>query len=176
MIIKMEYPDPKSKVVEFKREKRVGSLVPLQARYGSCRHERATIIESSRSVECSACKCPLDAFTVLYELAHKQRRWLEDLDAWDAHRDSMLSERYDQEWQQRVGDVIDPPTNPADRRIWDVFHEYMGAKFCGMYKRKQRKRNGPGWYGRSVDGACVSYEYARSRLVEKVSGKPVSAS
>jgi hypothetical protein len=168
MNIPMDAPDPRSNLIEFKREKRTGTLEPVRRRYNDCQHERAQINEGSRSVTCAKCKAALDAFDVLYELATKQRRWLEELDAWDAYRDSKLSERYDTQWERDHEEVTEPPEEPALRRIWDTFAAYLKGNFCAMYKRKQRKRKGPEWYGRSTTGGIVSYEYARSRMVPQL--------
>ena len=121
-----------------------------------------------REVTCQKCGVVLDAFTVLFELAWKQRRWLEELDEWDALRESRLSDRYDEKWAEDHENISAPPTDPALLKIWDVFHSYFGDKFCGMYKRKRRLRNGPDWYGKSNYGATVSLEYAQSVLIAKV--------
>lgn len=159
-------PDPKSNLIQFKRAKHQGTLEPIRSS-GGCRHERCTVDEEKRIVACCACQTILDPFTVLYELAWKQRRWLEELDAWDAYRDSKLSERYDQVWQERKGDIIEPPQDPETRRVWNVFDKYFGERFCGMYRLKARKREGPLWYGRSVTGGCVSFDYAQRELMTK---------
>ena len=161
--------DPQSNLIEFKRQPREGTLKPVRAPYGACKHERVTVSEATRTVTCSACDTELDAFAVLLEMAHKQRRWLNELDEWDARRDSLLSERYDREWERKAGDIVSPPTDLTTLRIWETFHAYLKDKFCGMYRRKARKRYGAMWYGRTSNGGCVSYEYARSRLIPEIS-------
>jgi len=159
--------DPKSNIVAFKA-KRQGNLEPVRKGYNACKHERVTVDEATRSVACRDCKVKLDAFTVLYEMAWKQRHWLEELDQWDAYRQSQLSERYDLEWEQTHEGVTSPPTDPEILKVWNIFQKYFKkGEFCGMHHRKTRKRNGPEWYGRSTYGACVSYEYARSQLIPK---------
>lgn len=168
----MELPfpssDPKSNLVEFKREKRVGSITPVPRSYGSCRHDQTIVDEANRAVTCSKCGALLDAFTVLYEMAKKQRRWLDELDQWDAYRESKLSDRYDEKWARNSQDITSPPIDPETRKVWDVFDKYWGEKFCGMYKLKARKQNGPQWYGKSIHGGCASFEYVRNQLITKV--------
>lgn len=163
-----EQPDPQSNLVEFKHpKKREGTMIPVRRNYDDCKHPKFTVNESTRTVECQTCKTQMDAFNVLYEMAIKQRRWLEEMDEWDARRQSLLSERYDEEWGKCKDDIIEPPSDPTLRRIWDVFQAYYGSKFTAMYRRKQRLRTGPEWYGKSTYGACVSYEYARHQLIPK---------
>ena len=166
--------DPRDNVLQFKREKREGTLIPVRKGFDGCKHAQAIVDQGTRSVSCATCKAPLDAFTVLYELATKQRRWLGELDAWDAYRDSKLSERYGAVWEERSGDVKAPPEDPEMKRVWDTFREYLGESFCAMYRLKQRKRSGTFWYGRTTNGGAVSYNYAREQLLTKV-GKGGSA-
>jgi hypothetical protein len=168
----MDEPDPKSNLIEFTRQKRDGTIQAVRAPYGACEHLRVTVDQATKSVACRECKTPLDAFTVLWELAIKQRRWLDQLDEWDAYRDSLLSQRYDLEWQRRQDDVTAPPDDPAIRKVWDTFHAYIGDSFCAMYRRNAKKRTGVLWYGRTSNGGCVSYDYARSQLVPKIEVVP----
>lgn len=167
MNIPMDNPDPKSNLIEFKRGKREGTIEPVRAAYDSCKHERVMVDEATRTVSCRTCKTPLDAFAVLYELAHKQRRWLDELDHWDAYRESKLADRYDLQWEKDQGEVKHPPTDPASLAIWQSFHRYLGDTFCGMYRRKRGKRNGPEWYGRTTTGGVFSHEWVRQRLLPK---------
>ena len=167
----MTEADPKGNLIEFKKAPRTPNLLPVRPAYDSCKHQRVYVKEGCREVTCRDCKAKLDAFTVLLEMAHKERRWLEDLDAWDARRESMLGERYDEQWERDHDGVLTPPEDPQLRRIWDTFHQAIGEKFCRMYSRKRRKRNGPEWYGVSTDGMGLSYEYARSCLVRKAQAK-----
>jgi hypothetical protein len=170
VIIKMEdlNPDPLSNVIEFTRKKREPLLEPKRADYKACRHVRTTVDEEKRVVSCRDCEAQLDPFQVLWEMANKERRWLDDLEAWEAMRDSRLSDRYDAEWQRHVDDIIEPPTDRRLREIWDTFHGALGDGFCAMYHRKRRKRRGPEWYGRDNRGSTVSLEYARAVLVPKI--------
>jgi hypothetical protein len=168
MNIPFNAPDPKSNLIEFKREKRTGTLEAVRAGYDACKHERLIISEEKRIVTCRACKTPLDPFTILFEFANKQRRWLDELDSWDAYRESKLAERYDLEWAEGLADIKGPPTDPEIRMIWDTFHAVLKDKFCGMYQRKKRKHAGPQWYGRSTSGGIYSYEFARQGLTPKV--------
>ena len=128
----------------------------------------STVSEEKRTVRCRDCDTLLDPFQVLWQMAIKERRWLSDLETWEARRDSLLGERYDAEWIKHVEDVVDPPSNPRLREIWDTFHAYMGDKFCAMYRRKHRQTKGTLWYGRDVRGSCVSIEYVRSQLAPKL--------
>jgi hypothetical protein len=162
-----EQPDPQSNIIEFTRKKREPLLSPVRAGYQACRHPRCWVNEEKRTVSCRDCNTELDAFTVLWEMAKTERRWLDDMEAWEAMRDSRLSDRYDAEWQRHVDDIIEPPADPKLRRIWETFHAVLGDKFCAMYHRKRRKRKGPDWYGRDTRGCTVSLEYARSCLVPK---------
>lgn len=167
-MIKMpENPDPKSNLVEFKKGKREPTMQVARHNYDACRHIHTIIDNDTRSVTCRDCKILLDAFTVLLELAHKERRWLSDLDEWDARRESLLAERYDEQWAKQQATTTEPPADRELRKIWDDFGAYLGPKFCGMYRRKQRKINGPDWYGKTTDGGMYSYEYVRSQLVPK---------
>jgi hypothetical protein len=161
-------PDPLSNVIEFTRKKREPQLGTVRAGYQACRHPRVWVNEEKRIVSCQDCATELDPFQVLWEMAKKERRWLDDLEAWEAMRDSRLSDRYDEEWGRHAGDIIEPPTDPKLLEMWEIFRAILGDKFCGMYHRKRRKRCGPEWYGRNVSGACVSLEYARSVLVPKI--------
>ena len=163
--------DPKGNLIEFKKAPRVASLLPVRPKYDACRHPRVYVAEETRGVECRDCGIGLDAFTVLLEMAHRERRWLEDLDAWEAKRESFLGERYDEQWERDHEGIVEPPAEPRLRAIWDTFHAVLGEKFCRMYERKRRKRCGPDWYGVSTDGAYISYEYARSKLVPKAVSK-----
>ena len=166
-----ENTDPKSNLVTFKSQKREGSLKPIRKSYDSCRHKNCYVDEGKRQVTCRKCGIILDAFQVLYEMALKQRMWLEELDEWDALRDSRLSDRYDMEWERESGEVKSPPSDPEAVKAWNVFKSYFGEKFVSMYRRKHRLRSGPDWYGRSTYGACVSFEYARQQLIPKVTGQ-----
>lgn len=165
-------PDPQSNIIEFTRAKREPNIKIERRGYSDCLHPRTTVHESTRTVTCSICGTLLDAFTVLWEMATKQRRWLDDLEAWEARRDTMLSERYDLEWARRSGDIKEPPQDSQLREIWNTFYAVMGDKFCGMYLRKKRKRTGPLWYGRNIHGSCISLDYARSLLSTRI---PVNA-
>jgi hypothetical protein len=171
MTIKMPEDDPKSNLIGFPIGKRKGTLEPVRKKYDACKHEAVFVEDGIREVTCQKCGVVLDAFTVLFELAWKQRRWLEELDAWDALRESRLSDRYDAQWERDHEAVVAPPADPSLREVWDVFHSYFGDKFCGMYNRKKRKRMGPGWYGKSTYGATVSLEYARSSMIAKAVSK-----
>ncbi len=166
-----EQPDPLANVVEFTRKKREPSLSVKRAGYASCRHLTVFVDEEKRIITCRKCEAILDPFLFLLEMANRERRWLDDLEAWEAMRDSRLSDRYDAEWQRHVDDVIEPPTDPVLRGIWDTFSAVLGDKFCAMYRRRARKRNGPYWYGRDTRGMTVSLEYARSQLILKMRGK-----
>lgn len=170
MTVKMEdaTPDPLSNVIEFIGKKRKPLLDAVRADYKACRHDRVTVSEEKRVVSCRDCGTELDAFQVLWEMAIKERRWLDDLEAWEAMRDSRLSDRYDAEWQRHMDDIVEPPTDRKLREIWETFHAVLGDKFCAMYHRKRRKRRGPEWYGRDNRGCTVSLEYARSTLVPKM--------
>jgi hypothetical protein len=170
VIVKMEdlVIDPLSNVVEFTGKKREPLLRPVRADYKACRHPRVWVNEEKRIVSCRDCETQLDPFHVLWEMAIKERGWLNDLEAWEAMRDSRLSDRYDAEWQRHVDDIIEPPTDRRSREIWETFHAVLGDKFCAMYHRKSRKRRGPEWYGRDTRGCTVSLEYARSVLVPKI--------
>jgi hypothetical protein len=86
-------------------------------------------------------------------------------------RESRLSDRYDEQWARDHEGVIEPPVDPNLRKIWDAFHAYFGDKFCGMYSRKVRKRNGPLWYGKSTYGGTVSLEYVQHCLTTKAVSK-----
>ena len=167
MEIPISQDDPKGKLIQFKARKRTGTLERVRAPYGACKHERIYVVESRREIECQSCKTKLDPFAVLLELATKQRRWLEELDAWDAYRESKLSERYDEQWERDHEGVLEPPADTSLRNIWDTFNSAIGEGFCGMYRRRSRMRNGPEWYGRGAHGLVISYEYARSKLVPK---------
>jgi len=169
MIVKDETPDPlSSNLIEFTRKKREPLLGTVRAGYQSCRHPRVSVNEEKRIVSCRDCDAELDPFQVLWEMAVHERRWLDDLEAWEAMRDSLLSDRYDAEWQRHVDDIVEPPADRRLREIWETFHAVLGDKFCAMYHRKRRKRRGPEWYGRDTRGSCVSLQYARSLLVPKV--------
>jgi hypothetical protein len=168
LIVKDESPDPLSNIIEFTRKKREPLLGAVRAGYKSCRHVRVWVNEEKRIVSCRDCETELDAFQVLWEMAIKERGWLTDLEAWEAMRDSRLSDRYDAEWQHHVDDIIEPPTDPQLRKIWETFHSVLGDKFCTMFHRKRRKRRGPEWYGRDTRGRTVSLEYAKSVLVQKI--------
>ena len=159
--------DPKSNIIDFVKGKRKGTLEPKRAKYDSCKHEAVFVEDGIRQVTCQKCGVVLDAFTVLLDMAYKQRSWLEELDAWDALRESRLSDRYDEQWARDHEGVIAPPFDPLLKKIWDAFHSYFGDKFCGMYSRKSRKRIGPEWYGKSTYGGCVSLEYARNARISK---------
>lgn len=163
-----EKPDPQAKLIEFKRPQREGTLRPVRKTYDSCKHASCFVDEGKREVTCQSCKVLLDPFTVLYEMAMKQRQWLEELDQWDARRDSILSERYDAQWEKDKAEVRSPPSDPETLRIWRTFEGYLKGKFVSMYRRKARLRSGPEWYGRSSDGGMVSFEYARSQMVPKM--------
>lgn len=170
MIIKLEdvTPDPLSNLIEFTRKKREPSLGAVRAGYEACHHPRVWVNEEKRIVSCRDCETELDPFQVLWEMATKERRWLDDMETWEAMRDSRLSDRYDAEWQKHVDDIIEPPTDKRLREIWETFHAVLGDKFCAMYHRKKRKRYGPEWYGRDTRGMTLSLEYARSVLVPKI--------
>lgn len=146
MTIEIPQNDPVSNLIAFEKGKRKGTLEPVRAKYDGCRHVSVFVEDGIRQVTCQTCSVVLDAFTVLLEMAYKQRQWLEELDAWDALRESRLSDRYDEQWARDHEGVTSPPTDPELRKIWDVFHSYFGSKFCGMYRLKSRKRNGPMWY------------------------------
>jgi hypothetical protein len=167
MMSKMPEEDPKSNLISFQKGKRKGTLEPVRAKYDACKHESVFVEDGTREVTCQKCHVVLDAFTVLLEMSYKQRRWLEELDSWDALRESRLSDRYDEQWARDHEGVIAPPENPELRKIWDIFHAYFGARFCGMYSRKRRKRQGPEWYGKGAYGGTVSLEYARHCLTSK---------
>ena len=166
----LDVDSPQSNIIEFKKGKREGTLKPVRASYDACKHVNMFVDEATREVSCQKCGTKLDAFSVLFELAHKQRRWLEELDEWDARRESILSERYDQQWERDHEGIAEPPSDPSLRRVWDTFHSVMGDKFCRMYRRNHRKRNGPEWYGVSTEGMRLSYEYARSKMIPKAAG------
>ena len=100
MTIKMPEDDPKSNLIGFPIGKRKGTLEPVRKKYDACKHEAVFVEDGIREVTCQKCGVVLDAFTVLFELAWKQRRWLEELDAWDALRESRLSDRYDAQWER----------------------------------------------------------------------------
>lgn len=161
------HSDPQSNLIAFEKGKRKGTLDPVRAKYDACKHESVFVEDGTREVTCQKCGVVLDAFAVLLEMAWKQRRWLEQLDEWDALRESRLSDRYDEQWARDHEGVTAPPSDPELRKIWDVFHSYFGGKFCGMYSRKRRKLKGPYWYGKSTYGATVSLDYARSVLISK---------
>lgn len=166
-----EDTDPKSNIIDFQKAKRKGTLEPVRKKYDACKHAAVFVEDGIRQVSCQKCGVVLDAFTVLLDMAYQQRRWLEELDAWDAYRESKLSERYDERWARDHEGIIETPTDPDLRKIWEVFHAYFGDKFCGMYSRRRRKRTGPDWYGKSISGGMVSLEYARSTLVAKALAK-----
>jgi len=171
--VKIPFPeniDPQNNVIAFKRPKREesGTIKPVSKTYESCKHESVYVDEGKREVTCQACKAILDAFQVLYEMALKQRRWLRELDEWEARRDSMLSHRYDEQWAKEKAEISSPPTDPETLLVWETFRDYFKGKFVAMYSRKMRLRNGPQWYGRSNYGGTVSFEYARQQLVQKL--------
>jgi hypothetical protein len=171
MIVDHPQTDPKSNLIAFEKAKRKGTLEPVRAKYDSCRHESVFVEDGIRQVTCQKCGVVLDAFAVLLEMAYKQRRWLEDMDTWEAMRDSRLSDRYDEKWARDHEGIIEPPADPEQRKVWDVFCAYFGDKFCGMYERKRRKRTGPMWYGKGTNGVTVSLNYARSTLTPKAVAK-----
>jgi len=164
----MERQGPLSNIVEFTRKKREPGLQVARVGPDACRHHYLVVDEEKRAVRCRDCGVSLDPFQVLWEMANKERRWLDDLEAWEAMRDSRLADRYDAEWERRAGDVIEPPAAPELRKVWDVFAAALGEKFCAMYRRKARKRSGTEWYGRDTRGGTVSLEYARALLVPKI--------
>jgi hypothetical protein len=139
MTIKMPDDDPKSNLIGFPIGKRKGTLEPVRKKYDACKHEAVFVEDGIREVTCQKCGVVLDAFTVLFELAWKQRRWLEELDAWDALRESRLSDRYDAQWERDHEAVVAPPADPSLREVWDVFHSYFGDKFCGMSGIRRRR-------------------------------------
>jgi len=163
-----EPPDPLSNVVEFTRKKREPSIEIKPAPCDACRHLQVYVDEEKRLVVCRKCKTIIDAFQFLVEMAHQERRWLNDLEGWEAMRDARLSERYDAEWMRHIDDIIEPPTDPQLLVIWNTFHSVLGDKFCAMYKRKKRKTKGPLWYGRDTRGCTISLEYARHQLTPKI--------
>jgi hypothetical protein len=167
MEIKIEESDPLSNVIQFKREQRKPQLQIREPASDACRHINVYVEKETRLVTCQKCDTQLDAFAVLLEMAKKERRWLWDLETWEAMRDSRLSDRYDLEWQKRSGDIVDPPSDLELREIWELFHGYLGDKFCGMYRRKARKRTGPMWYARTTQGGRLSLDYVRSALIPK---------
>ncbi len=159
--------DPDSNLIQFKRPKREGTLVPVRKTYDSCKHDKCFVDEGTRLVTCQNCSAKMDPFDVLLQLAHKQRRWLEDIDSWEAMRDSRLSDRYDKEWEDHKDDVCSPPSDQRTFTIWETFRIYFKGSFVSMYRRKTRLRSGPEWYGRSNHGSTVSFEYARNQLLPK---------
>lgn len=167
MEVKIEESDPLSNLIQFTREKREPQLKITKKRFDACPHLSLYVDEEKRRVTCQKCAVELDAFAVLLEMAHKERRGLWDLEAWEAMRDSRLSDRYDAEWQKHREDITAPPSDPELREIWETFRAYLGEKFCAMYRLKQRKKTGPWWYGRDTRGCCVSLEYVRSSLIPK---------
>lgn len=164
----MNDPEPPSKLISFKRKPREGTLEPKRAGYDACRHKYTIVDQEKRAVTCRDCETALDPFQVLWELAIKQRSVNDDLDAWQARQESLLSDRYDQVWLRHAGDITVPPDDPELRQVWDIFHAYFGDKFTGMFRRKQGKRNGIEWYGRSLHSSVVSLVYARSMLAPKL--------
>lgn len=162
-----ERPDPQSNLIQFKRPKREGNLKAVHKTYDSCRHNKCFVDEGKRLVTCQACGVFLDPFQVLYEMALKERKWLNELDEWDARRESVLSQRYDEQWEEERGWIKSPPEDAATLRIWETFRAYFNGTFVAMFKRKQRLRSGPEWFGKSTYGACVSLEFANSQLIPK---------
>src|ERR1035438_4444385 len=135
MNIKIESPDPLSNVISFERKKREPSLAVKRTNVGpECRHIAVFVDPEMRVVTCQNCRAALDPFQVVLEMAHKERRWLYDLEEWEAMRDSRLSDRYDEEWQKQNAEISEPPQVLELREIWDVFHAVLGDKFCAMYK------------------------------------------
>lgn len=169
MTIEMSKDDPQAKVVELKKGPRQGQFEIKRKSWDGCRHNRTIVDEQNRAVRCRDCEVPLDAFTVLLELAHRERRWLEELDAWDAYRESTLAQRYDTEWQRNQGrEITEPPSDPAIRKVWDYFNHHLGSKFAGLYRRKSRKRSGTEWYGKTIDGGLLSIEWVRKQSAVKL--------
>ncbi len=167
MDIPIPQDDPKAKVVVLKPSRKpTMEITPKD--YAACRHERVFITEEKRMVKCQSCKTILDAFTVLVELARRERRWLQELDAWDAYRESKLAERYDKTWERYANDVTTPPEDPELRRIWNTFERHLGGKFTAMFRRKKGLKRGPEWYARTQTGGCFSYEFVRNQLMPKV--------
>jgi hypothetical protein len=171
MTIELPQEDPKSNLIAFDKGKRKGTLEPVRAGYDACRHKSVFVEEAKRQVTCQKCGAILDAFEVLLEFANKQRRWLDELDEWEAMQTSRLADRYDEQWARDHEGIVTPPEDPATRKVWDIFHAYFGDKFCGMYNRQRRKRYGPEWYGKGTNGLTVSLEYARKCLVPKAVSK-----
>lgn len=168
MEIDINDSEPPPNLISFKREPRKGTLEPKRAGYKACAHRYTIVDQEKRVVTCRDCETLLDTFQVLWELAIKQRRINDDLDAWQARQESLLSDRYDQVWLRHAGDVTTPPDDPEQRQVWDIFHAYFGDKFTGMFRRKRGKRSGIEWYGRSTHGSCVSLIYARSTLAPRL--------
>lgn len=175
----MEIPfveDPKENLLEFKRMKRQGTLEPIHSGYNSCRHKYTLIDQEHREVTCRDCAAKLDPFQVLLDLANKQRQVLDEIEAWEARQESLLSERYDEIWLRHAGDIKEPPPEDAEeRKVWEIFSAYFGDKFTGMYRIKKGKRSGMTWYGRSCTGSCVSLVYARSQLSPRLIAPEVKA-
>lgn len=78
MILKDAFPDPLSNIIEFTGKKREPSLQTVRSGYKACRHPQVFVNEEKRTVSCRDCETLLDAFEVLWEMAVKERRWLDD--------------------------------------------------------------------------------------------------
>lgn len=168
--MEIPFPDsptsPDSNIVEFKPKPTEPTLKIVERPWDACRHPNVFVDEDERKVRCQGCKAELDPFNVILAFARKERAWIVDVETWEARNTSILSDRYDQQWERDKAEIRMPPTDQEDRRVWDTFRQFYGDSFCSMYKRKPRKTRGPQWYGRNTRGSMVSYEYARQQLMK----------
>lgn len=160
-------PDPTSNLIEMKPRKREPLLQIAPTNYDRCRHHAVLVDSDDRKLTCKDCKEVLDPFTVVEEMARKERQWIWDVEEWTARRDSMLAERYDEKWEKEKDYIRTPPEDPELLKVWNIFRAYFGEKFCAMYERKQRLRSGPQWRGLDTKGGMVSLEWAKSQLIPK---------
>ncbi len=177
--MRIPFPDsptsPDSNIVEFKPKSAEPTLKIVQRPWDACRHPNVLIEEEDRKVHCRTCKEALDPFDVILAFARRERAWIVDVETWEARNMSILSERFDQQWQRDKAEIKEPPADQADRKVWETFREFYGEKFYSMYKRKRRKTAGPQWYGRDTRGAMVSFEYARQQLMKMQAKQPAEA-